>query len=163
MSTARTALRDLSAPIRPLKKLKADEVIAAWRSTHPCSSAPTPEWAGSLGMFIGTESLHVLTLMRRFVATDGVKYLSVNAECFWLIGDIASYQPFDKKVARQPFQVWTLAVDRTSKTALLVCDDGNGNVLATQNYDYASFPLDSIKFYVTREPGKDTIMLPSEY
>lgn len=54
---------------------------------------------------------------------------------------------------------------REAGDALLVCDDGNGNVLATQEIPYTDFPLSEITLYVQENEylGGLVVMLPSEY
>jgi len=47
----------------------------------------------------------------------------------------------------------------TSRTALLTCDGGNGNIVYTQKIAFTDFPLDEINLYFT----DSTILLPSEY
>jgi hypothetical protein len=49
-------------------------------------------------------------------------------------------------------------------TALVICEDGNGNLLALQNIPYTDFPLDEIKLYVTNDDFNGiVVMLTSEY
>ena len=49
-------------------------------------------------------------------------------------------------------------------TALVICDDGNGNLLALQNIPYTDFPLDEFKLYVTNDDFNGiVVMLTSEY
>ena len=45
------------------------------------------------------------------------------------------------------------------RTASLVCDDGNDNIVYTQHVAFTDFPLDEIKLYFT----DNVILLPSEY
>jgi hypothetical protein len=67
-------------------------------------------------------------------------------------------QRFEKNVAAEPFQVWTLKV-KEDRTASLVGDDGNDNFVYTQPIEFTDLPIDEIKFYFT----DNTILLPSEY
>ena len=48
---------------------------------------------------------------------------------------------------------------REDRTALLTCEDGNGNRVFCKMIEYTDFPLVKIAFYVTG----NTILLPSEY
>jgi hypothetical protein len=41
--------------------------------------------------------------------------------------------------------------------------DGNGNVLATQNIAYTTFPLDAIALYACWDSERWILMLPTEY
>jgi hypothetical protein len=67
-------------------------------------------------------------------------------------------QRFEKNVAAEGFQVWTLEV-KEDRTASLVCDDGNDSIVCTQHIEFTDFPFDEIKLYFT----DNTILLPSEY
>jgi hypothetical protein len=77
---------------------------------------------------------------------------------YWLLDAIAIAQRFEKCVAAEGFQVWTLKVN-DDRTASLVCDNGNDNIVYTQHIEFTDFPLDEIKLYFT----DNVILLPSEY
>jgi len=111
-----------------------------------------------LRQFTGTETWYRHPLNRKVVYTEGVQYVAENGGAYWLIDAIALIQPYDKKVAAEEFQVWNLTV-RADRTATLACDDGNGNIVFTKEFQYTDFPLDAIKLYFT----DNTILLPSEY
>jgi hypothetical protein len=57
---------------------------------------------------------------------------------------IATAQRFGKNLAGEEFQVWKLKVDG-DRTASLVCDDGNDNIVCPQQIECTDFPLDEIK------------------
>jgi len=63
-----------------------------------------------------------------------------------------------KRAAAERFQVWKLVV-RPDNTAALTCNDGNYNVVFTQEIPFTDFPLDEITFYFTN----NVIYLPSEH
>ena len=48
-------------------------------------------------------------------------------------------------------------------SAKLVIDDGDGNVLASQNFDYTDFPMDEIKIWSAKAMGYYVHYLPSEH
>ena len=106
-----------------------------------------------------TGSEHLYRFLKgddRLLYTDGIKTLVEGAEAYWLLVDVAAYQ-YEKKFMNEDFQVWTLELDGTK--AVLRADDGNGNLLAEQEYSYTDFPLpEGIKLYVEN----NTILLPSE-
>jgi hypothetical protein len=89
--------------------------------------------------------------------TDGIHYLATACECYWMIDIIASYQ-FDDKVKAESFQVFHLKV-HSDKSAIITISDGNKNILATQELDYTSFPLDEIEIWCIDRIA----LLPSEY
>ena len=124
------------------------------------------ELEADLPHFYGTESYTNLSypwLRKRFMLTDGTKYLAEKARAFWLMEAIASHQ-INKKVAREPFQVWELVVSADCK-AVLTCTNGNKRTLVQQEIPYSDFPLERISLYVTEDEGLGgrVVMLTSEY
>jgi hypothetical protein len=93
--------------------------------------------------------------------TDGIKWLQENANCYWLTDLIASYQTTAFKKANDR-QFWKLVV--TDSSAVITCDDGDGNISVTQAIEYTDFPLPSLSIWVEiQEEGRIFIYLPSEY
>ena len=86
------------------------------------------------------------------------KYVADEGGPYWLLDAIAIAQQFEKSVVAEEFQVWKLTVCE-DRTASLVCDDGNDNIVYSQHNEYTDFPIDMITFYFT----DNTILLPSEY
>ena len=125
--------------------------------------------------------------------TDGVAYLCKNAECYWLLDVIASYQP--KQLRKCEFQYWTLTVateDIPAKreftqesmtegsgkissrkippvkkgSTVVTCSDGNGHTLIEQKVPWTDFPLNEIHMNAekTEYPERGiVVMLTSEY
>jgi len=48
---------------------------------------------------------------------------------------------------------------RADRSATVLCDDGNGNVVYMQEIPFTDFPLDGVKLYF----ANNIIHLPSEY
>ena len=111
-----------------------------------------------LAQFTGSEQWHRHGLVRSILFTDGAKYVADKAGAHWLLDEIALAQRFEKSVAAEEFQLWKLTV-KPDHTAVLACEDGNGEVVLSKDIPFTDFPLDEIKFYVTNF----TILLPSEY
>lgn len=111
-----------------------------------------------LRQFTGTENWHRFGINRKVLCTDGAKYVADEGGAYWLLDAIAIAQRFEKAVAGEAFQVWKLKVNE-DRTASLVCDDGNDNIVYTQHIAFTDFPLDEIKLYFT----DNVILLPSEY
>lgn len=111
-----------------------------------------------LAQFTGTEAYHLLSPFHRnkLVATDGVKFLADVTGCYWLM-DIIVFE-FVPELRGEEFVLFTLTVDDKSR-AVLVADDGNGNVLKKRKIDYTDFPLREVKLYLC----DGVIMLVSEY
>ena len=114
--------------------------------------------AADLRQFTGTETWYRHALNPKVVYTEGVRYVADKGSAYWLMDAIAIAQLTEKKVAVEAFQVWTLKVHE-DRSALLVCDDGNDNVVYAQTIEYTDFTMPEIKIYFT----DDTILLPSEY
>ena len=114
--------------------------------------------AADLAQFTGTEQWYRHSINRSILYTEGAQHVAEHGGAYWLLDEIALIQPYDKNVAAQEFQVWTLKV-RPDRTATLACDDGNGNVILTKEIPYTDFPLDNIKLYF----ANNVIHLPSEY
>jgi hypothetical protein len=76
---------------------------------------------------------------------------------------IASHQG-NQRVKREYSQFWTLR-RITGTHFVLSCDDGNGNILTTQDIPYSDFPLSEIKLYAMLGGPQNTrvILLPGEY
>lgn len=104
-----------------------------------------------------------------FCISEGVRYLRREAECFWLIDEIAAFQ-VHPKVKNHPRlreeQFWSLDV-REDRTARLVCEWDSGKVVIQKDISFTNFPLSKIRIWVTRgqfQDGKGYILayLPSE-
>lgn len=112
--------------------------------------------------FNGTEIFHQIPLTRtRF--TDGLKYLSNVAECFWLITDTSIIA---KSLKNKSYFI-TIDFKRLSEKervekgfeAIIVYSDGNDTILESHGYQFTDFPLDELRLFFV----DDTLMLPSEY
>ena len=110
-----------------------------------------------LSRFTGSEHWYRHGLVRGIVFTDGAKYIADQAGAYWLLDEIALAQRFDTKVAAEEFQVWTLAVN-ADRTATLVCEDGNDNVVCTKPIPFTDFPGEGVTLWFN-----NVIYLPSEH
>ena len=128
------------------------------------------ELAAELPHFTGTEEYHriVYPWLRNtpFLLTDGAKHLAdkagvIGGTAYWLIDILASYQR-EKPVKDEPFQVWKLTVKESE--GKIICDDGNGRILASQDIPFVDFALDEATLYISSDEYNGIIvMLPSEY
>jgi hypothetical protein len=60
--------------------------------------------------------------------------------------------------------VWRLAVDPTTRKAILTMTDGNrSKPIITQEFDYTDFPLDEIDVWLVASGSTWVMLLPSEY
>ena len=111
-----------------------------------------------LDRFTGTEHWYRHPLAPGVLYTDGARYVAEAGGAYWLLDSIAIAQKFSAAVAAEGFQLWKLTVG-DDRSALLVCEDGNGRRVYAQAIDYTDFPLPQIKLYFT----DGVILLPSEY
>jgi hypothetical protein len=111
-----------------------------------------------LSDFTGSEHYYSSTF-KALSLTDGVHFLRESGNCYWLIDIIESYQ---KQLKNEEFQVWKLEV-RDDNSAVVICEDGNNNILISQSLEYTDFKeqtgLDEITLYCCNE----VVLLPSEY
>jgi hypothetical protein len=89
------------------------------------------------------------------VYTDGVQALCSNFQCYWFLDVIASYQ---YKLKDEEFQAWKL-IKQENDSALMTCDDGNGNILFQQRIPYTDFEMSGATVWIER----NVILLPSEH
>jgi len=114
--------------------------------------------AADLAQFTGSEHWYRHGINRKVLFTDGAKYVADYGGAYWLLDEIALIQPYDKRVAAEEFQVWTLKV-RDDRSATLTCEDGNGTVVFSKDIEFTDFPLPEITLWF----ANDTIYLPSEH
>lgn len=97
-----------------------------------------------INQFYGTEKYHKISDIFKSVVTDGVFYVyngnkiknpgDYNGDYSWFITDSLAVIEHHKSCVDQPFLHITL--DATDKDNIqMIIDDGNENVLYTQNYD----------------------------
>ena len=111
-----------------------------------------------LQRFTGSEYWYRHALNRQVLFTDGAKYVADQASAYWLLDEIALAQRYEKAVAAEEFQCWTLTI-HDNHTGTLACDDGNGDIVYTKEINFTDFPRDGIVLWCTN----NTILLPSEY
>ena len=111
-----------------------------------------------LRQFTGSENWYRHSINRSVLYTDGAQFLAEQGGAYWLLDIIAIAQQHELRVSQEEFQVWKLQV-RADRSATIFCDDGNGNVVYTQEIPFTGFPLDEVKLYF----ANNVIHLPSEY
>ena len=87
--------------------------------------------------------------------TDGALALAEKFSCFWFLDVVASYQP---QLKNEEFQVWTLGKNEDS-SAIILCTDGNDNVLKSQKIPFTDFEPDEATVWVEFA----ICLLPSEH
>jgi hypothetical protein len=112
-------------------------------------SATTKLTQESLRGFTGSENYYRADLDKNILLTEGAYHVAETGGSHWLMNIICSVQHTVKKVVGEEFQVWDLRV-AADKSAVVKCEDGNGNVLYTQKVPWTDFPLEFIELYYTR-------------
>lgn len=121
----------------------------------------------SLIGYNGTETIYKRDLMKLHY-TIGVKTIAQDYHSYWFLDIIESYQ---KKLKNEDFQVWKLerdlvflVVDGIKKVTerkdsfIVVCEDGNENILIQQKIPFSDFPFDFYNVWIQN----NIIYLPSE-
>lgn len=111
-----------------------------------------------LSQFTGSEHWYRHGLNWNVLYTDGAKFVADEGGAHWLLDAIALAQRFVKSLAGVPFQVWKLGV-RPDQSATLTCEDGNDNVVYTQQLEFTDFPVAGITLWYSN----NVIYLPSEH
>ena len=99
-----------------------------------------------LSSFNCTEQYWKLPLFRRLVYTDGVRHLVKNADCYWLLDEIAGAQ-HEAKIKNdeslQGMQFWTLKKVGPS-SATLICERDTDDVAWTKQIEFTDFPFATV-------------------
>lgn len=142
------------------------------------------ELLAGLGLHTGTMDYYK-HWSRRFVYTEGVKFLVDKAQAYWLIDLIASHQTRTVRSQAPEFQFWTLYVREGGHSlkypgrvndvylpqpyhAVAVCTDGDcSSPVVSQRIHYTDFPLSRIDLRLKLGSLDGTtptwvLMLPSE-
>lgn len=109
-----------------------------------------------LRYFTGTTQWFKHPMFPNYVYTDGIKYLAVNAECYWLLEHIFIHQSIPA-IKVEEFQVWKLA--KEGNKATITIENGNGKIVKTFAIPYTDFPLEDFSLWFIG----NTLLLPSEY
>lgn len=72
-----------------------------------------------LAPFTGSETWYRHAINRKITFTDGAKYVAEKADAYWLLDEIPLIQPYDKRVAAEPFQFWNFSTSRQYRYAEL--------------------------------------------
>jgi len=121
-------------------------------TTAKLSEADLRQFAG------GTEHYYQHRLCSRIMFTDGARYVAKEGRATWLLNLIALSQDFEKRLRRQPFQVWKLTVN-PDQTGIINVEDGNYNHLLTIKLDYTDFPAPEVILWFSN----NVIYLPAEH
>lgn len=117
----------------------------------------TNQLVADLKQFRGTTQHYRIN--PKILLTDGAYYLAEHAGAFWLMTLFASHL---LELSRDEwFAVFKMKL--TGMAATVRIEDGNDNLLATQEIEFTDFPLPSIALYGCSDGEQWVLMLPSEY
>ncbi|MEA1972393.1 MAG: hypothetical protein U9N34_03740 [Candidatus Cloacimonadota bacterium] len=105
--------------------------------------------------FYGTENYFRVNRFSPVVVTDGVKHVLESKQCYWFADIIMSYQD---KLKDQGLQVWGIVVNEDN-SATVTCEDGNYNILITQEIPFTDLATQKMVFWCS----DGVIYLPSEH
>jgi len=107
----------------------------------------------------GTVDYHYLGLLAKpcnMVATDGIKWLCDDLDCYWIIDLIA---PITQKL--NDFFYVVYIIPNSEGGFYLILDDGNNNIVSFSQYAFTDLEV-NLKLYLARSEHW-VLMLPSEY
>ena len=115
------------------------------------------ELQAALAQFTGTT--HYYRIDSKTLLTDGAYFLATQAGAFWLMAVFSSY------LLELKLDDWftVMKLKTVGNKTTVTIDDGNGNVLATQEIENSDFPLSTITLYGCWDGEHWVLMLPSEY
>ena len=125
----------------------------------------TLELQARLANFQGSQALYpfILGPFTLGLCTEGVQWLKENTDCSWLVNAILRQQHDPHSViTRESFQVWTLKVN-AEKAAMLIAEDGSGQVLMREEIHSTDFPLSEIVLWVEHSEKGPILRLPNEH
>jgi hypothetical protein len=109
--------------------------------------------------FTGTESYY--RVWTNLVATDGVKEMADELNCYWALNDIAVMLVPQIEAIEDTFAVVKVHVDLKTNEADILLDDGNYNVYYTYHVPFTDLKCNLRLFLQKGENW--VVMLPSEY
>ena len=116
-----------------------------------------------VSQFTGSLNHHRFSALSKSALTDGAKFVADELQAYWLFDAIASH--IDYGMAKQ-HDMYFSTLDVHDGSAKLVIDDGDGNVLASQDFDCTNFPydmVDKIEIWSAKANGYHVHYLPSEH
>lgn len=116
------------------------------------------EIKSTLSQFTGTINYH--QLYPKIILTDGTLFLAEKCGCFWLLDLYSSYLAIIEG-KREPFTVLKLIKNKAG--ANITIDNGNGVILAEQEFEFTDFPLEKIMLYGRWTEEYWVLMLTGEY
>ena len=106
-----------------------------------------------------TGSTHYYRIDRKTLLTDGTYHLCTQTGAFWLMAVFSSHL-----IELNPDDWFAvLRMDVCGDSAKVIIDDGNSNIMATQEIEYTDFPLRHITLYACWDSEHWVLMLPGEY
>ena len=118
------------------------------------------QFKSDVAQFTGSLNHHRFSQLSKSALTDGAKFVADELQAYWLFDAIASH--IDYGMAEQ-HDMYFSKLTVHGGSAKLVIDDGDGNVLASQDFDYTDFPVDELEIWSAKADGYHVHYLPSEH
>lgn len=118
-----------------------------------------------LKQFSGSEQFFRHWTNRKLVYTEGINYLAIKMQCFWLIDEIAIVL-LPKLLKHYKDSFYTVRfIAHADSTATITVDDGNNNIHITHKINWTDFSIKEkeVKMYLCDSGSHYCLMLPSEY
>ncbi len=96
--------------------------------------------------------------MEGVVYSEGVNTVVKECQANWLLLNLGMNIPFNEDLMNQEFLVIQLNVSEEKK-ATLIFEDGEDNILFTEEVGFTNFPLKSIQLWFTNK----VLYLPQEH
>ena len=125
----------------------------------------TSKFKQDVSQFTGSLNHHRFSALSKSALTDGAKFVADELQAYWLFDAIASHIDYGMT---EPHDMYFSTLDVHDGSAKLVIDDGDGNVLASQDFDCTNFPyamVDKIEIWSAKKYiyGYHVHYLPSEH
>lgn len=123
-----------------------------------------------LARFTGGDCFYRHPLNRSVIYTEGVQYLALKAEAFWLLDAVVSYfgspemrEATEADSRLESLQFWCLKVREDRSAVLTARADEGVEPFITQRIEFTDFPVDSIDIWAGFNGSGWTLYLPSEH
>ena len=130
------------------------------KGNNNMSDFNTSKFKQDVSQFTGSLNHHRFSALSKSALTDGAKFVADELQAYWLFDAIASHIDYGMT---EPHDMYFSTLDVHDGSAKLVIDDGDGNVLASQDFDYTDFPVDKIEIWSAKADGYHVHYLPSEH
>jgi len=109
--------------------------------------------------FTGTEEYHRVTIIKKFLITDGALHMAEKLKCFWFMDMIASYLSELEKMGKDFSCIYFIKKD---SGGIFTITGGNDKVLIEQEIEYTDI-TQNLRVFNIFDGSYWVALLPSEY